>query len=83
MFQVYIWVALLENNLSVVQQELFPLCVMLYPMFNVSWDMVRAMLGLIDLEFSRLLPPKEFARCSAYMNSLKMMFDPEVVSAIS
>lgn len=83
MFQVYIWVALLEKNLSVVQQELFPLCVMLYPMFNVSWDMVRSMLGLIDLEFSRLLPPKEFARCSAYMNSLKMMFDPDVVNALS
>lgn len=83
MFQTYLWVSLLENNLSSVQQELFPLCIMLYPMFNVPWDMVRSMLMLIELEFSRLLQPHELTKCSSYLTSLKMMFDPDVVDSLS
>lgn len=82
MFQTYLWVSLLEKNLSSVQQELFPLCLMLYPMFNVPWDMVRSMLMLIELEFSRLLQPHELTKCSSYLTSLKMMFDPDVVDAL-
>ena len=78
MFQTYIWVCLLEKNISVVQQELFPLCVMLYPTFNVKWDIVRYMLTLLEREFAGLLKPEEFAPCSSYLDSLKMMFSPDV-----
>ena len=35
MFQVYMWVCLLERNLHALETELFPLCVMIYPKLNV------------------------------------------------
>ena len=37
MFQVYLWVCALEGDISAIQQELFPLCVMLYPTLKVEW----------------------------------------------
>nr|WP_287281195.1 hypothetical protein [Okeania sp. SIO2G5] len=83
MFQTYIWVCLLENNVSIVQQELFPLCIMLYPTFNVQWQIVRYMLTLLEREFANLLPPDEFAQCASYLNALKSMFSPDVVDAIA
>ena len=83
MFQAYIWVCLLEKNISVVQQELFPLCVMLYPTFNVKWQIVRYMLTLLEREFVKLLPPDEFAQCSFYLDALKSIFSAEVVGAIA
>jgi hypothetical protein len=41
MFQVYLWVCVLEDTISSGQQELFPLCVMLYPRLNVRWELVQ------------------------------------------
>ncbi|MEM9452123.1 MAG: hypothetical protein AAGA75_26840 [Cyanobacteria bacterium P01_E01_bin.6] len=79
MFQTYLWVCLLEKNISVVQQELFPLCVMLYPTFNVRWDLVRYMLKLLQREFCRLLAPNEFALCTSPIDVLETIFSSEVV----
>ena len=50
MFQVYLWVCILENSVSAVQQELFPLCVMLYPRLKVRWELVLQMLHLLNSE---------------------------------
>ncbi|NEQ96521.1 MAG: hypothetical protein F6K30_07330 [Cyanothece sp. SIO2G6] len=78
MFQTYIWVCVLEKHIGVVQQELFPLCVMLYPTFNVRWEIVRYMLVLLEREFAQLLAPSEFVLCAPYLDSLKVMMAPEV-----
>ena len=81
MFQIYIWVCLLEQNISIIQQELFPLCVMLYLVFNVKWDMVRYLLTGLEHEFMMLLSPEEFKVCAAYLDSLKVIFSNEVFEA--
>lgn len=81
MFQTYLWVCLLEDNISAVQQELFPLCVMLYPTLNVRWELVRYMLTLMDQEFARVLEPSQFIRCAAYLDSLKVMFSEDVFTS--
>ncbi|NET09747.1 MAG: hypothetical protein F6K09_04290 [Merismopedia sp. SIO2A8] len=78
MFQTYIWVCVLEKNISVVQQELFPLCVMLYPTFKVKWEIVRYMLVLLEREFAATLAPDAFVRCLSYLAPLNAMFSPEV-----
>jgi hypothetical protein len=41
----------LGGDIEVLQQELFPLCLMLYPTLNVSWELVRQMLHLMGREF--------------------------------
>ncbi|MEB3229490.1 MAG: hypothetical protein VKJ64_00660 [Leptolyngbyaceae bacterium] len=83
MFQTYIWVCVLEKSISSVQQELFPLCVMLYPTFNVRWEIVRYMLVLLEQEFATLLAPSEFALCAPYIDALKVMMAPDVFENVA
>jgi Phycobilisome protein len=78
MFQVYMWVCLLEKNLAALQEELFPLCVMIYPRLNVSWELVRQMVGILRQEVRQCLPPEQASYCEPYYNILTRMFSVEV-----
>jgi hypothetical protein len=78
MFQVYLWVCVLENNVSAVQQELFPLCVMLYPTLKVRWELVRELIFLLGNEVKLLLTPNQLDYYMPYYKSLWLMFSPEV-----
>lgn len=78
MFQTYLWVCVLEGNAQVVQEELFPLCAMLYPVLNVRWELVRYMLVLIEHEIGRQLEPAEWKLFKPHLETLKMMFSTSV-----
>ncbi|NER78498.1 MAG: hypothetical protein F6K42_02770 [Leptolyngbya sp. SIO1D8] len=78
MFQVYLWVCLLEGNEAIVQQELFPLCVMLYPVLNVRWELVRYMLILLEHEIGRRLEPAQWKQFKPHLANLKRMFSTAV-----
>ncbi len=78
MFQVYMWVCLLENNLQALQEELFPLCVMIYPRLNVSWELVRQMAHLLRQEMRACLSPEQAKACEPYYEILTAMFSPAV-----
>jgi hypothetical protein len=78
MFQVYLWVCVLENNVSAVQQELFPLCVMLYPRLKVRWELVRQMIHMMGTEARSLLDPEQVAYYQPYHQVLWSMFSPSV-----
>jgi hypothetical protein len=79
MFQVYLWVCVLENNISAVQQELFPLCVMLYPRLKVHWELVRQLIHLLGTEIRSRLEPQNAAYFLPYHESLRAMFSPQVL----
>jgi hypothetical protein len=79
MFQVYLWVCVLENNISAVQQELFPLCVMLYPRLKVRWELVRQLIHLLGTEIRSRLEPQHAAYFLPYHESLRAMFSPQVL----
>ncbi len=78
MFQVYMWVCLLEGNLQALQEELFPLCVMIYPRLNVSWELVRQMTYLLSQEMRTCLSPEQAKICEPYYAILTAMFSPDV-----
>ncbi len=78
MFQVYLWVCVLEKSISSIQQELFPLCVMLYPTLRVQWELVRQMIHLLGQEISSRLGEKEKNLFQPYFKVLWEMFSPEV-----
>ena len=59
MFQIYLWVCALEASCGAIQQELFPLCVMLYPRLKVQWEVVRQMLHLLRQEINISLTSQE------------------------
>ena len=78
MFQVYLWVCILEGNLKALEEELFPLCVMIYPTLNVSWELVRLMTHLLHREMEMCLPLEQARYCAPYYKALIRLFSPEV-----
>jgi Phycobilisome protein len=78
MFQIYLIVCVLEESPAIIQEELFPLCVMLYPKLKVHWELVRLMLQFIGQEVGALLGKEKLALFSPYLHTLRDMFSPEV-----
>ena len=78
MFQIYLCLCVLETNIAVVQQELFPLCVMLYPPLNVHWQLVRQMLNALEEEIKQRLTPAVYQVFAPYIQALQDMFSLEV-----
>lgn len=78
MFQVYLWVSALEQKFDTVQQELFPLCVMLYPTLNVQWELIRQMLYFLDKEMNQYLSTDQKKAIAPYYKYLWELFSPEV-----
>lgn len=78
MFQVYLCLCVLEENICAVQRELFPLCVMLYPRLRVSWGLVQDMLKTIGWEMYNRLPAEDMAIFLPYLRILTDMFSGEV-----
>lgn len=78
MFQVYLCLCVLEDDIRSVQQELFPLCVMLYPNLGVSWRLVQDMLKTMGWDMHDRLPPDNMAIFLPYLRTLTEMFSSDV-----
>jgi hypothetical protein len=78
MFQIYLIVCILEKSSSILQDELFPLCVMLYPKLKVHWELIRQMLHFIGQEVRTRLGEEQLTLFSPYLLTLREMFSPEV-----
>ncbi|MFB2923114.1 hypothetical protein [Aerosakkonema funiforme] len=78
MFQVYLCLCVLQGNICSVQQELFPLCVMLYPRLGVNWSLVQDMLQAIVWELHDRLRLEDVAVFLPYLRTLSEMFSKEV-----
>ncbi|QQE67144.1 hypothetical protein GFS31_38560 [Leptolyngbya sp. BL0902] len=77
MFQIYLLTCVLEDNVGAIAQELFPLCVMLYPALRVSWELVRLMVSLLHQEISRCVGRMNMQHFEPYTQVLFDMFSPE------
>jgi len=82
MFQVYLWVCALEGSVAAIQQELFPLCVLLYPKLNVHWEVIRQMLYFLGQEIQTRLTPQQADTLMPYFHVLWQMFSPEVFTEL-
>ncbi len=83
MFQIYLWVCVLENNVESIQEELFPLCTMLYPCLKVRWKLVQEMIHLIGEEMRMCFQPEQEKLVHPYFAAMTQMFSPEVFPDIS
>ncbi len=79
MFQVYLWLCALEGNVSSIQEELFPLCVMLYPRLQVEWELIRQMLHLLRYEIYEYLTPPQANILMSSFRVLSQMFSVDVL----
>ena len=78
MFQIYLFLSILEENVAVFYQELFPVCVMLYPILGVKWELVWQMLNCLEQEICLRLEPQQLERIMPYFQALYEMFSPAV-----
>jgi len=79
MFQVYLCLCVLERSVASIQQELFPLCVMLYPPLKVRWELVRALLRLLSQEMHSHLEERHVLEFEPYLTTLDEMFGADVL----
>ena len=81
MFQIYILTTVLEKSVEVVRDELFPLCLMLYPTLNVSWDLVWEMLEILNNKIINQLTVNQYKIYAPYFKAIQEMFSPEILPA--
>ena len=60
MFQTYLWLCVLEGNVSAVQDRLLPLCIMVFPSVGVSWEWVYQMLVMMVSQISENLSAEQW-----------------------
>ena len=77
--QVYLCLCVLERSVASIQQELFPLCVMLYPPLKVSWELVRTLLRLLNQEIHSYLDEQHIHIFAPYLTALSEMFGDDVL----
>lgn len=74
MFQTYIWLAVLEGDLSVIENELLPLCLLVFPCSKVKWAFVQSGIEWIGEEISNHLTSQEKSVFSSFINPIQAMF---------
>jgi len=74
MFQAYLWLCLLENSLAVVEEELLPLCMMVFPSIDVKWELVKQIMPLLVEEFKTRLQPEQMSILLPYTQGIEHLF---------
>lgn len=85
MFQTYIWLSLLESDLSVIKNELLPLCLLVFPCSNVRWQFIQAGIQWLSEEIYPNLTSQETLMFSSYIKPIQMLFrkaNPEEVDLV-
>lgn len=74
MFQGYLWLCVLEGNMTAIEHELLPLCVAVFPSVEVKWDLVRQMVRLLTLEVQARINPEQQQFLQSYLQALQDIF---------
>jgi hypothetical protein len=60
--------------MAVVQQELLPLCIMVFPSVDVTWELVEQMLGLLMDELMERVQPQHKKLLLPYTQAMQKLF---------
>jgi hypothetical protein len=82
MFLIYLCLCSLEKDINSLQDELFPLCVMLYPALKVDWDIIRLMFKVIRRQIQSCLSPADICVLLPNLDAMTIMFSPGIVDTI-
>lgn len=74
MFQAYLWLCVLEERMTAIEQELLPLCVAVFPSVGVEWRLVRQMLYWLEQEICTRANPNQLALLTPYLKGLMDIF---------
>lgn len=74
MFQAYLWLCVLEGNMSSVENELLPLCLMVFPAISVDWEITQVAVELMTTCIQKRLDVGHMAIVEPYMHAMKQLF---------
>lgn len=74
MFQGYLWLCVLEGNMKAIEEELLPLCIMVFPSVDVRWDLVRKMLSMLIDELMERLSHEHQLLLLPYTQAMQQIF---------
>ena len=74
MFQGYLWLCVLEGNMTAVEQELLPLCIMVFPSIDVTWELVEQLLLLLVAEIQAYVKPEQMQLLLPYTQAMQRLF---------
>jgi len=74
MFQSYLWLCVLEGNMTAVEEELFPLCAMVFPSIDVTWELVEQLLPLLIVEIQTRLSADGMHLLLPYARAMQQLF---------
>lgn len=75
MFQIYLWLSLLDKNLTHIEQELSAICVIVYGALNIPWIMTVDGTILLMHEILSRLKPHESELVSPYAQAMIRMIN--------
>ena len=74
MFQAYLWLCALEGNMSAVEEELLPLCRMVFPSIEVSWELVEQLIPLLVTEIEARVSSSQMRILQPYTQAMQQLF---------
>lgn len=74
MFQAYLWLCVLERSMAAVENELIPLCALVFPSINVQWELVESIIPLLVDEFQARVDPHQMHLLRTYTEQMQQMF---------
>lgn len=74
MFQVYLWICMLEGNMDAIEQELLLLCTLVYQGIGIPWEMTVKGVELLVSEILNHLEPDEKAQAFPYAQQVLAAF---------
>jgi hypothetical protein len=74
MFQAYLWLCVLEGNLSAIEQELLDLCVQVLPSVGVKWELTKIWTQTLTDELLRHLDAMQQQMLQPYTSEMQQIF---------
>ena len=74
MFQAYIWLSFLEDSPVVVEQKLLPICLQVFPLTNVSWELVIFGIETLAQTIQQQMTPAEKALFINHSEKIQALF---------
>ncbi|MEO1399867.1 MAG: hypothetical protein AAFV72_01275 [Cyanobacteria bacterium J06635_1] len=74
MFQAYFWLSVLESSPRIIEEELLPLCTMVYPSLSVDWELVEYGINTLLDEILDRLSLEHQSRVQPYAVLMKSIF---------
>lgn len=74
MFQAYIWLSILENSSSVIEKKLLPICLQVFPLTRVNWELVIFAITTITDIIQEQLTSVEEKLFATHADQIKALF---------